>query len=81
MIWSTSKTFIKNIVNETWNEAELAVYITGDADTIKAFIDGFAPELWQEGYIKIDYSKWKETDFIRIATAAELQLIMISEEE
>lgn len=81
MIWSTAKIFIKNIVNECWDEDELAVYISGDADTIKAHIDGFAADLWQEGYVEIDYSKWKETDFVRIATAAKLQLIMITEEE
>lgn len=81
MIWSTSKIFIKNIVNESWDKDELAVYIGGDADTVKTYIDGFAKDLWQEGYIEIDYSKWTNKDFMKIADAAKAQLSYISEEE
>lgn len=81
MIWSTSKTFIKNIVKDCWAKDELDLMIEGNADKIKAYIDLINPELWQNGYVEIDYSKWTNKDFAKIAAAATAQLSYINEEE
>lgn len=81
MIWSTSKTFIKNIVEDCWVKDELDLMIEGNADKIKSYIDQINPELWQNGYIEINYSNWTNKDFEKIATAATAQLAYINEEE
>ena len=81
MIWSTSKTFIKNIVEDCWFEDELDMMIEGNSDKIKIYIDQINPELWQNSYTEIDYSKWTNKDFAKIAAAATAQLAYINEEE
>jgi len=79
MIWSTSKTFIKNIIKDCWVPEELEPLV--DESSIKDYIDQINPELWQECYTTIDYSKWKTEDFEKITAAAKAQLEYISEEE
>ena len=81
MIWSTSKTFIKNIIEDCWVEEELKLMIEGDAEKIKSYLDEVNSELWQNSYTEIDYSKWTNKDFMKIAEAAKNQLAYIAEEE
>lgn len=54
--------------------------IEGNADKIKDYIDQVNSELWQNCYTEIDYSKWTNKDFMKIAAAAKAQLDYIAEE-
>ncbi len=79
MIWSTSKTFIKNFIEECYDAEELETLV--DEASVKAYAEQVSEALWHEGYITLDYSKWNTKDFEKIITAAKAQLAYISEEE
>ena len=81
MIWSTSKTFIKNIIEDCWDKDELRTIATGDKAVIKTYIDELNPELWQNAYTEVVYLNWKDADYKKIGEAATKQLLVISDED
>lgn len=79
MIWKTSKTFIKNMITDSWDDDDLAL-LTG-VQEIRSYIDSIREDLWQNGYIEIDYSSWSEKNYADIVTAAKTRLEYLSELE
>jgi hypothetical protein len=79
MIWKTSKTFIKNMITESWDEDDLTL-LTG-VQEIRSYIDSIREDLWQNGYIEIDYSSWSEKNYVDIVKAAKTRLEYLSELE
>lgn len=79
MIWKTSKTFIKNMIADSWDEDDLALLTS--VKEIRLYIDSIGEDLWQNGYIKIDYSSWSEKNYVDIVKAAKARLEYLSELE
>ena len=76
--WKTSKTFIKNIVNEAWGQDEIEPY-TKDDNSIKIEIESLKEELWHEGYIDLVNAHWKERDYEKIRQAANARMAELNE--
>lgn len=79
MIWKTAKTFIKYMITDSWDEEDLARLTS--AEEIRSYIDSIGEDLWQNGYVEIDYSSWSEKNYDDIVKAAKTRLEYLSEEE
>lgn len=66
----TIKTFIKNFIDDSWEMEDMRILMNANESQVKKWIDDQAKELWQEAYIKIDYSTWRSSDFKKIKDAA-----------
>jgi hypothetical protein len=80
MIWKTSKTIIKNLVTDTYDEEWLKL-LTGNDQEILLALESVKEELWQEGYITLDTSSLKTNDINKIRQAAVEHLCFTVEEE
>ena len=82
MIWKTSKTIIKNLVSDAWDE-EWLESLTGNDQEILLALESVKPELWQEGYITLDTTSLTLKDFnnIRLAAADRMLWLVTAEED
>lgn len=78
MIWKTSKTIIKNLVTDTYDE-EWLKSLTGSDQEILLALKNVEAELWQEGYIMLDTSSFNVKDINNIRQAAVEQLHIVEE--
>ena len=82
MIWKTSKTIIKNLVSDSWDE-EWLESLTGNDQEILLALESVKPELWQEGYITLDTTSLTLKDFnnIRLAATDRMLWLVTAEED
>jgi len=82
MRWSSPKTFIKNVIADSYdNEFLEKVASAYTEQPMKVVILSVEEELWHEGYIELDRSKWSAKDYESIRAAAEARLNEVNEEE
>ena len=82
MIWKTSKTIIKNLVSDAWDE-EWLESLTGNDQEVLLALESVKSELWQEGYITLDTTSLTLKDFnnIRLAAADRMLWLVAVEED
>lgn len=72
-IWKNSKQIVK-IIEENWDSDLLDTIANSDELQMKNLLELFKEELWHEGYIQLETSHWKSTDYQKIRAAAKSQL-------